>query len=93
MHVALRSTCQQIITPPLVAVGALASAVLAVIGTVYLFTQADDSRLTSKQQVTTGEATAVGQEEGAYQLKFVINPSRAADPKVRVAFLELKIVI
>jgi len=38
-------------------------------------------------------SVCVGQEEGAYQLKFVINPSRAADPKVRVAFLELKIVI
>jgi hypothetical protein len=29
-------------------------------------------------------SVCVGQEEGAYQLKFVINLSRVADPKVRV---------
>jgi len=35
----------------------------------------------------------VGQEEGAYQPKFLINPSRVADPKVKATFLELNIVI
>jgi len=35
----------------------------------------------------------VGQEEGAYQLKFVINPSRIPDPEVKTAFFELNIVI
>jgi hypothetical protein len=31
----------------------------------------------------------VSQEEGAYQLRFVIDPSRAADPEIRAAFREL----
>ena len=35
----------------------------------------------------------VGQEEGAYQPKFVINPSRIPDPEVKTAFFELNIVI
>ena len=109
MGVVLHATCQQIITPPLVAVGALAGAVLAVLGAVYLFTQASDSRLTFKQgeQYYTEPATAaeangvgellmqsgnfsdgratsvhVGPEEGAYQIKYVINSLPAADPIV-----------
>jgi hypothetical protein len=35
----------------------------------------------------------IGREDGAYQLKFVIDPTRGAAPEVKAAFLELSRVI
>jgi hypothetical protein len=34
-------------------------------------------------------AVHIAQEDGAFQLKFVIDPSRAADPTVKKAFIDL----
>ena len=97
----------------LVAVGALAGAVLAILGAVYLFTQAGDSRLTFKQgelyygrPVTRDEARSVGeylvekqffsderritvqlhQERGRFLLRFVIKSEHAEDPLTAIEF-------
>jgi hypothetical protein len=37
----------------------------------------------------TATSVLIGQEDGAYQLKFVIDPSRGTDPEVKEGFLEL----
>lgn len=37
----------------------------------------------------TEASVHLGQADGAYQLKFVINPSRGADPEIKAAFREL----
>lgn len=97
----------------LVAVGALAAAVIAVLGTVYLFSDGGDSRLTFKQgevhfskPVTEDEARRVGeylvrqqifsdergstvqlhQEQGQYLLRFVISTKYAEDPLTAIQF-------
>jgi hypothetical protein len=97
----------------LVAVGALAGAVLAVLGALYLFRPPGDSRLTFKQgelyyggPVTQDEARSVGeylvqrqffsddrgstvqlhQEQGRYRLRFVINSEYAEDPLTALEF-------
>lgn len=97
----------------LVAVAALAGAVVAALGAVYLFAPPGDSRLTFKQgelyyggPVTRDEARSVGeyllqqqffsderastvqlhQEQGRYRLRFVINSEHAEDPLTAIQF-------
>ena len=101
---------------PAVAVGVLASAAIAVLGAVYLFTRPGDTRLTFKKGelrygggVTDEEARSVGEhlvqqgffsddrdstvqlhrKGGRYRLRFVIQSNYAADPSTAIQFAVL----
>jgi hypothetical protein len=41
----------------------------------------------------TGRTVALGGEDGAYQLKFVVDPARALEPEIVSAFRELSRLI